>query len=147
MKGTIVSFIEKQRKSDGSVYLTVLMNEGGKQAQYFCSDEKTIAYVRDNVGNEFEYTTSKSKDGTSTWLSLPKGEVAKKVWTPAYPAKKANTGDRDNSFAASYAKDIAVAFLNNGLIVQEKCKETTDAVLIHYFNVFLELMNQKEPSE
>ena len=143
MKGTIVSFIEKQRKSDGSVYLTVLMNEGGKQVQYFCSDEKTIAYVRDNVGDEFEYTTSKSKDGTSTWMSLPKGEV-KKAWVPV---KKVNAGDRDGSFAASYAKDIAVAFLNNGLIVQEKCKETTDAVLTHYFNYFLGLMNQKEPSE
>lgn len=141
MKGTIVSFIEKQRKSDGSVYLTVLMNEGGKQAQYFCSDEKTIAYVRDNVGNEFEYTTSKSKDGSSTWMSLPKGEAAKKPWSPV---KKASSGDRDNSFAASYAKDIAVACVTAGLVKDYK---EIKGVVVDYFDIFLGLMNQKEPSE
>ena len=146
MNGTIVSFIEKQRKSDGSVYLTVLMNEGAKQVQYFCSDEKTIAYVRDNVGNTFEYTTSKSKDGSSTWMSLPKGEVAKKPWTTGFTPKSArgNAGDRDNSFAASYAKDIAVACITAGLVKDYK---EIKPIVVDYFDIFLGLMNQKEPSE
>jgi len=137
MKGTVVSFFEKKRQKDQSIYLTVLMNVDGTEAQYFCSDAKTMEMVRDKVGAEIEVETFKSKDGSATFITLPKTNVFK-------PFTKKVEVNRDPSFAASYSKDITIACINNGIV---KGSKDIDATLSHYFNYFLSLMNQKEPVE
>jgi len=143
MKGTVVSFFEKKRQKDQSIYLTVLMNVDGTEAQYFCSDAKTMEMVRDKVGAEIEVETFKTNDGSATFITLPKTNAFK-------PFTKKAEVNRDPSFAASYSKDIVIACINNSIIQDTgdgEASKVIDGALTHFYHYFLSLMNQKDPAE
>lgn len=125
MKGTVTSFFEKQKKAGGS-YLNVVMTvDGGNTAQYLCTDENTMKMVRNSINKEMDFVTFPSKDGSATFMSLPKGagsggnNVASTQASGAATyaggyAKRATQESRNESFACAYAKDIVVALIAKG---------------------------------
>jgi hypothetical protein len=138
MKGTVVSYFEKKSKA-GKAYLNVQMTVEGNQVQYLCTDDAAIAKVRESVNEEMDFYTFKSKDGTATFMALPKSgtsqtsqEAAKsKSFTPI------QDGSRNNSFALSYSKDIVCHCIDKGIVNTSK---EIDATLIHYFNLCLGML-------
>jgi hypothetical protein len=140
MNGTIVSFFEKQKKM-GGVYLNVAVSVDGNQTQFLCTDEATMAAVRGNIGKPMEFYTFKSKDGSATFMSLPKEGWAKSGASGGgFSGAKRSDPARVESFACSYAKDIAVALINAGLI-----KQSTEIkiVLEENFDFFMGKLGQK----
>lgn len=133
MKGTVVSYFEKKSKV-GKPYLNVQMMVEGNQVQYICTDDTLIRKVMQSVNEEVEFYTFKSKDGTATFMALPKAADAPKTAPKAYQPVE---GDRNKSFAASYAKDIVCHCIDKEII---KTSQEIDATLIHYFNLCMGLL-------
>lgn len=141
MKGQIVSFFEKTKKAGGSYY-NVAVEIDGNQVQYLCTDAATMEAIKGNVGKQMDFATFKSKDGTATFMTLPKSGSnggTSTGYNPSY-RKAPPEGERYTSFAASYAKDIAVACINQGMLKQSG---EIDATIDHYFSYFLERLTKK----
>ena len=134
MKGTVVSYFEKKSKA-GKAYLNVQMIVEGNQVQYLCTDDAAIAKVKSSVNEEMEFYTFKSKDGTATFMALPKeggqSGYKPKSFTPV------PEGDRNKSFALSYSKDIVCHCIDKGIVTTSK---EIDATLTHYFNLCLGML-------
>ena len=108
--------------------MNVQMNVAGQEAAYLCSDAATMAAVKANIGRIISFYTFASKDGSATFMSLPKSDkattaaAALPAATTAAAAPAAQTsyqnigGDRNASFACAYAKDIVVAMINKDLV-------------------------------
>lgn len=139
MKGTIISFFEKTKKAGGN-YLNVIASVDDSPVQYICTDAATMEAVKNHVGKEMDYYTFKSKDGTATFMSLPKDGGAR----PAYSGgsfKKADAS-RNESFACAYAKDIVVALIDKGVKHSD-----TEAAFEVWYQIFLGKLNTKPVSE
>lgn len=133
MKGTVVSYFEKKSKA-GNPYLNVQMMVEGNQVQYICTDAAAVRKVMQSVNEEMEFYTFKSKDGTATFMALPKAadaQVSQKQYAP-----KTETG-RNNSFALSYSKDIVCHCIDKDII---KTSQEIDATLLHYFNLCMGML-------
>lgn len=135
MKGTVVSYFEKKSKA-GKAYLNVQMTVEGNQVQYLCTDDAAIAKVKSSVNEEMEFYTFKSKDGTATFMALPKTQAAAPVSAAKVPYTQIGE-NRNNSFALSYAKDITCHCIDKGIVNTSK---EIDATLIHYFNLCLGML-------
>jgi hypothetical protein len=90
------------------------------------------------VGDEVEGTT-----GTREWQDKTFHTIKiSKVLPPKSdfpPSSASEPGGKNNSFAASYAKDIAVACIAQGIIGNSK---DIEAVVNHFFTVFTDLLNR-----
>lgn len=140
MQGTVVSFFEKTKKA-GGMYLNVVMQIEGNQTQFLCTDAATIEKVKVSVGQPIDFYTFKSKDGSATFMSLPKGggSASSSSSASAGGSWKKSDASRNESFACSYAKDIVIALINKDLIKAD----LVEGSIKDYVNVFLELLNPK----
>ena len=131
MTGKVISYFEKKAKT-GKTYLNVQMEVEGATVQYLCTDEAAIEKVMKSVNETMEFYTFKSKDGTATFMALPKGtKQPSPTPTPTAP------DNRNNSFALSYAKDIVCHCIDKGIITKST---EIDATLKHYFTLCQELL-------
>ena len=155
MIGKINSFYEKTKKKDGSKYLNVVVEVEGRLFTYICTDVKTMEAIEKSLNMNFEFSTFKY--GTGTFMVLPKDQKEQPKEQPKelpkeekqapevkpeikQPLKKAGEfrESRNESFACAYAKDIAVAYINMGMLKQTV---DTDAILMHYIDFFLKKLN------
>jgi hypothetical protein len=125
-KGKIESITPKEWKNpEGVVKKFVELVIEGVQKQYSCWDASILL---SKVGDEIEYTEVEKN-----------GRWSLKLSKPAYTGKPRDP-QRNESFAASYSKDIAVAALTCGAI---KGSKEIDATLEHYYLWFLNKLEAK----
>jgi hypothetical protein len=144
MKAKAKEFKDVQAKS-GASYMKAVMEDG---TQVLCFDEATKKTIRD--GDEFEYSLSKTKDGSAFMIKLvgATSTDAHKYPSGGLRAPKSGTSGNVHAFAASYGKDVANNIVG-GLMDKEKLTwehalEISEAITIHMANVFLKIMNEKE---
>lgn len=135
MKGIISAITEQQKKDKSGTYLRVQVMSDGKMSELICIDPATQTAVKGNQNKEMEFDTFPSKDGTATFMALPRKSGGKSSYT------KRNDAGRDTSFAASYAKDVTVAAIAQGIV---KDSVSIDKTLEHYFDLFMNLLKRKE---
>jgi hypothetical protein len=151
MKGTVVGIIPKSKKDGGTFWNVVVESEEqpGKSFGYNCFDSAIVGMD----GKAIEFTSSPPKVGTTPILRLAGAMKEPFGGRPApttYPTAtslappSARKEGRNESFAASYAKDITVAFL--GKTGTELGYDTVkvDALLDHYFSYFMKKLSGEE---
>lgn len=97
----------------------------GQDTTYSCWQP---AFSSKKVGEELDFTVSADKKGNMTRASLSSvGGGQGGRFEPK----------NNKSFAASYAKDMTVAFIGKDII---KTSKDADATINHYYELFLKLM-------
>lgn len=145
MNGTVISFFEKTKKTGGTYY-NVVVKEGEAQNTYLCTDPATMAAIKDGVNKELSFYTFKSKDGTATFMSLPKESGASGGAKSYSGGFKKTDPARNESFACAYAKDLVVSLINNGQIgdadttTADLITQSTQALEV-YYAYFLDKLN------
>ncbi|RPJ11831.1 MAG: hypothetical protein EHM36_00705 [Deltaproteobacteria bacterium] len=119
-KGTI-QFVEL-KKRDGKADAYWIVVDGTK---YWDSKGN---FKDHKAGDIIDFEWEANADGTFKFINPVGGGGFKGGGKSSYVPSK------DESFAASYCKDIAIALINKGTI---STSHEIDATLIHYFNLFM----------
>jgi len=171
MVGKVISFYEKAKKAGGSYLtvlmevngqqvqylctdpatMDVVSNSVNSTIDFytFQSKDKTATFMTLPKGTQNlqqapqqapQQVTQPKESLTDVPEHVPEHvEELKTKATHYYPRNQ--MAGKNESFAASYAKDIAVACINQGIIKESK---GIDATIRHYNSLFLELMNPTE---
>lgn len=134
-KGVIVG-VFKQPTKEGSVqkWNVMIQNEAG--AKGYLTFNASLAEMQ---GKEIEFVEEAPKFGTTPILKLA---TSSNLGHPgAFKGQSGAGQGRNSSFACSYSKDIVIALMakESGQIT----KEQVDALLDHYFKIFLSMLKQE----
>jgi len=146
--GKVVNYYEKTKRSGGK-YLQVVVEVNGETLQFICTDQDTMNAVRNSVDKDLSFYTFASRDGTATFMNLPKpkggSSSSGRSGGSRPPASTGGGSDNRNlSFACSYAKDIVVATINQGKL--SSLEEIKAAILdLEYF--FMQLLEPTDPPD
>ena len=152
MRGTVTNIIEKSKRAGGFYWNVIVEPEDqpGKFMGYNCFDNAITGMLSQVI----EYTVTPPKVGTTPILRLagimrePYGGRPGVMPTRPSPVTPEAAGytsrpsarkeGREESFAASYAKDITVAMIAHaGTKDTVFTQDAVDAMLEHYFEWFL----------
>ncbi len=126
MKGKIAAKAEKEWKNpEGQIKKFFDVEIEGIPKKYGCWQYNELAAK--NIGDEIEF--EESEKGGRWSMKLAGGKVGFQSRGKSPEELKAQA----RAFANSYAKDIAVACIEKGIIMDSK---GIDAAIIHYTNLF-----------
>lgn len=131
MKGKVTSMVPKEGKN--GTYYRVTIESDGSTKEYLAKDASTVNALKDALtkgGDLPDFQAQPSKDGSATWVKVGSGGGFSGGGGYRQPSK-------DESFALAYAKDVAVAFINKGIIDDGK---KADAAILHFFSEFMRLL-------
>jgi len=123
MKATISEIHPKTWKDKEFYEFTV----EGQDVVYSCWQP---AFKDKKVGEEIEFTVTADKRGQMTRATL--------ATTTAYGGRPQQPKS-NKPFGAAYSKDITVEFIKNG---QVKTTKEADALILHYYTLFMGLMGE-----
>lgn len=128
MKGVIETKAEKSwTNPEGQIKKFFEITVEGIDKKYGCWQYDVLAAK--NIGDEIEFEESEKGGRWSMRLAgtAPKGGFQSRGKTPEELKQQLK------SFSSAYAKDVTVAFINQGTIKDSKA---ADASILHYSNLF-----------
>ncbi len=129
MKGKLAAKAEKEWKNpEGVVKKFYEVEIEGIAKKYGCWQYNEL--TAKNIGDEIEFEESE-KGGR--WSMKLAGTAPKGGGFQARGKSEAEIKQQLKSFSAAYAKDVCVAFINQGKVASSK---EADALILHYFNLF-----------
>ena len=130
MKGKLAAKTPKSWANPGGIIKKFFEIEiEGIEKKYGCWQYDLLAAK--NIGDEIEFTETEKNGRWSMTLAGGKTGFQPRGKSPEELKQQLN------SFAASYGKDITVAWIGQGKLTTTK---EADALVLHYFNLFKGLM-------